>query len=137
MSDWTYNGTDLFDIPSGSVGFIYVILNNVTGRKYIGQKTLFSKKTRPPLKGNTKKRRSVVDSDWRTYWGSSEELKRDIANLGETNFKRDIMKFCESKSLMNYEETKIQFDLDVLRQPTLYYNGIINCRISRNHILKK
>lgn len=137
MSNWTYMGSEEFEVPENIVGFIYIITNKTDGRKYIGQKTFWSKRIKPPLKGKTKKRRTVVPSDWKNYWGSSEELKQDIAKLGKEQFSREIISLCESKSLMNYEETKLQFDLDVLRQPNLYYNGIINCRISRNHILKK
>jgi hypothetical protein len=40
---------------------------------------------------------------------------------------------CMSKGEMSYLEAKEQFDRDVLLSSE-YYNGIINCKIHRNHV---
>lgn len=136
MSDWLYEGIPLEEIPENTVGFIYLITNLTNGRQYIGQKVFTSKRVKKPLKGKVNKRRSTVESDWRTYWGSSQELKDDVVKLGESNFKREIILLCESKALMNYEEARLQFEYDVLRYPEKFYNAMINCRISRSQVAK-
>lgn len=131
MSDWENPPSDL-EIQN-NVGFIYVIQNNVNGMYYIGQKKFFFKRTLKPLKGRKNKRHKLVPSDWKTYWGSCEALQKDIKECGEVCFTRKILKLCRSKAEMNYEETKKQFMFDVLLDPKSY-NGIINCRISKNQL---
>jgi hypothetical protein len=133
---WTYNGEILIEPPEGSTGFIYIITNVTNNRQYIGQKVFTRKITRKPLKGKTQKRHSRGESDWQTYFGSSEELKADVVKLGEDKFTKEIIMLCESKALMNYFETKFQMDLNVLFYPEKYYNGIINIRTSRSQLTK-
>jgi hypothetical protein len=111
--------------------FVYIITNKITGRMYIGLKQTTFAKTKQ-VKG--KKKRIHVESDWRDYWSSSEELKRDVQALGSENFTREILYWCKLKSHANYLEAKEQMDRRVLENPDQYYNGIINCRVSRNHI---
>lgn len=109
-------------------GFIYLITNNKTGRKYIGKKQCMTVKKMPPLKGRKNKRHVTVETDWRTYTSSSRQLNEDIEELGKDNFTFEILKFCDSKWQLAYEETKIQFEEEVLLKSE-YYNDIINCRI--------
>ena len=135
-TSWTFHGKVFPGPDTKMTGFIYLITNRENFRKYIGQKTFFSKITKPPLKGSTKKRRSRIESDWRNYYGSSEELKADIVKYGMDKFKREILYICESKSEMNYIETYLQFHHKVLADE-FYYNGIINCRIRKNDKLRE
>lgn len=128
---WTYKGEPVLEIDPQHKAFVYVITNLVSGRKYIGLKqTLFSKTKQ--VKG--KKKRIKVESDWREYWSSSEELKRDVELLGKESFTREIIYWCKLKSHANYLEAREQMDNRVLEHPELWYNGIVNCRVSRNHI---
>ena len=83
----------------------------------------------PPLKGKTRKRKVVKESDWRNYYGSSEELKKDVAEHGKDNFKRTILKLCTCKWQLKYEELKTQLENNVLIRKDSY-NGIINLRIT-------
>ena len=139
---WHHQGTLLESIPDDIVGFVYLITNNVSGRKYIGKKLAkFSKTTQKTVKlknGNKKKKkiRTKVESDWREYYGSSPELLKDVAALGADNFTREILYFCKSKAECSYIEAREQFSRRVL-ESTDYYNGIINCRIHGSHILGK
>jgi len=133
---WFYNDKPLSEVPEGYVGFIYIITNLSNDRRYIGQKVFTKKVVKKPLKGKRNKRRSIAESDWQSYWGSSEELKNDVAVMGEDKFRRDIILLCESKALMNYEEARLQFEYDVLRYPDKFYNRIINCRVAYNQIAK-
>ena len=117
-------------IPEDTFGFIYEITNLTNDRKYIGKKQMVRKIRRKPLKGKKRKRIDYIESDWKTYTGSSDILNEDIKNLGMNNFKFNILKFCNSKFELSYFEAKIQFEKDVLLNEN-YYNGIINCRIGK------
>lgn len=119
-----------FPIPVGTYGFLYEITNTTNNRKYIGKKQMQSIRKLPPLKGKKRKRRKVIDTDWKTYTGSSDALNKDIELLGKDAFSFKIIKLCCSKSELAYYEAKIQFENDVLLTED-YYNGIINCRIGR------
>jgi len=115
------------------MGFVYVITDLSNNKKYVGKKLFWSKKTLPPLKGKTRKRRKIVESDWKTYYGSSDLVKELLKEHGEKNFYREILHLCKSKGEMGYIEAKEQFDRNVLLDDD-YYNGIINCRIHRSHV---
>jgi hypothetical protein len=133
---WTYQGINVEEIPEGIIGFVYLITNLTTGRKYIGKKLAQFKRTKPPLKGKKRKRKSTVESDWRDYWGSSESLQADVAALGPEQFTREIIYYCKSKAELSYLEAKEQFDRCVLETDD-YYNGIINVRVGGSGSLRQ
>ena len=136
MSNWTYNNKVVNDLPDDVEGFVYVITNLVDNRKYIGKKLARFKTTKPPLKGRKNKRRGFKESDWRTYWGSSDHLNADVLALGEDKFTREIIHYCPSRGILSYMEAKEQFDRKVLETDE-YYNGIINVRVGSSKILKE
>lgn len=115
------------DIP---FGFIYLITNLTNNKKYIGKKQCLTVKKLAPLKGKKNKRHVSVETDWKTYTSSSRQLNEDIEKLGKENFEFEILLFCSSKWQLAYEETKMQFEKEVLLRDD-YYNGIINCRIGK------
>lgn len=128
---WTFDKQP-FDAPQeNQYGFVYIITNLVTGRQYIGKKLFWFKKTRQ-VKG--KKKRYLVESDWRDYWGSNEELKKDIEELGIDKFSRAILYLCVNKGECSYMEAKLHFEYDVLRHPDRWYNAWIMCRVHRKHL---
>jgi hypothetical protein len=130
---WYYND-EPYEIALGEYqGFVYCITELTSNKMYIGKKGFWSKKTLPPLKGKTRKRKSIVESDWMKYYGSSEVVKQLLLEHGADNFRRDILYLCKSKAEMGYLEAKEQFDRNVLLDDR-YYNGIINCKVHRNHI---
>jgi hypothetical protein len=139
---WTYQGSEINELPEDCVGFVYIITNITTGRKYIGKKLAkFSKTTQKTikLKNGTKKKkkiRSKIDSDWRDYYGSSPELTKDIELLGKDNFTREILYYCKSKSECSYIEAREQFSRRVLESKD-YYNGHIQVRVHGSHIINK
>lgn len=112
------------------MGFVYRIENKETKKFYIGQKKIIKVEKRPPLKGKVRKRKIIKQSDWRTYCGSSNDLKADVKALGEDKFKFEIIKFCDCKWLMTYWELYYQMMNHVLFREDSY-NGIINVRISK------
>ena len=129
-------------MPEDCIGFVYLITNNVSNRKYIGKKLAkFSKTTYKTvkLKNGTKKKkkiRSKVNSDWREYYGSNDELNKDVAELGAENFTREILYLCKSKAECSYIEAREQFRHQVLESAD-YYNGQISVRVHGSHIKNK
>jgi hypothetical protein len=133
---WYYQDKIIEELPDDCEGFVYLITNLTNDRKYVGKKLAKFKKVRPPLKGKKNKRRSKVESDWRDYWGSSDNLLADVAELGPDKFKREILYLCPSRGIMSYLEAKEQFDRRVLETDE-YYNGIINVRVGGSNILRE
>ena len=139
---WLYEGKEINELPDDCIGYVYIITNNVTGRKYIGKKLAkFSKTTYKTikLKNGKKKRKKIkskIDSDWQTYYGSNEELNKDVNLLGSPNFTREILYYCNSKALCSYLEAKEQFNRKVLESDD-YYNGHIQVRVHGSHIKNK
>ena len=139
---WQYQGNIINELPDDCVGFVYLITNTATDRKYIGKKLAkFSKTTYKVVKlknGNKKRKkiRSKIDSDWREYYGSNEELNRDVALLGADKFTREILYLCKSKAECSYIEAREQFRHQVLESAD-YYNGQISVRVHGSHIINK
>jgi hypothetical protein len=139
---WTYQNQEVLSLPEDCVGFVYLITNQISGRKYIGKKLAkFSKTTYRTVKlknGNKKRKRirSKIDSDWQEYYGSSPNLTADIDKLGRENFTREILYYCRSKAECSYVEAREQFARRVLESDE-YYNGHIQVRVHGSHILKE
>jgi len=136
---WTYQNIIVEELPE-CVGFVYLITNKANSRMYVGKKlSKFSKTSYKmvTLKNGTKKRKKIkskIDSDWLDYYGSSEELNKDIQSLGKESFTREILFLCANKGTMSYLEAREQFAQRVLEFPNLWYNGIIQCKIHRTHV---
>jgi len=136
LGHWVTN--ENYNADNLPYGFIYRITNTHTGKTYFGKKQIKSVKKLKPLKGRKNKRHFDIETDWKTYTSSSNDVNKDIEKIGKDKFKFEILKFCDSKFELAYYEAKIQFDHDVLLKEG-YYNGIINCRIGRapDALLKK
>ena len=133
---WTYQGKIVEELPEDCEAFVYLITNTTNDRKYVGEKLAKFKKTRPPLKGRINKRRSKVESDWRDYWGSSDQLQEDVNQIGEDKFTREILYYCPSRGVASYLEAREQFERRVLEKDE-YYNGIINVRVGGSKVLRE
>ena len=125
---WQYQGS-VFEEPEQWQGFVYLIHCHVNDKKYIGKKNFWTVKKLPPLKGKNRKRHIKTETDWRSYWGSSNALLSDLELFGKDVFSRQILYLCENKNQMSYLETKTQFEQRVLHSLD-YYNEIIHCRIT-------
>jgi len=139
---WLFENSTVETLPEECVGFVYLITNKLTNRKYIGKKLAkFSRTTYRvvKLKNGKKKRKKIrgkIDSDWQTYYGSNTELNQDVEKLGVDNFTREILYYCSSKAECSYIEARTQFERKVLESDN-YYNGQIACRIHGSHIKNK
>ena len=139
---WTHNGAIVEVLPEDCIGFVYLITNTATGRKYIGKKLAkFSKTSYKVItqKNGVKKKKKIkskVESDWQTYYGSNDVLNEDVNKLGKDKFTREILFYCNSKAQCSYIEAREQFTHKVL-ESTDYYNGQISVRVHGSHILGK
>ena len=139
---WYYQNELVETLPDECIGFVYVITNLASGRMYIGKKLAkFSKTTYKTvkLKNGTKKKkkiRSKIDSDWREYYGSNDQLNKDVEQQGRENFRREIIYYCTSKAECSYIEAREQFSRRVLESDN-YYNGQISVRVHGSHIKGK
>jgi hypothetical protein len=131
---WHYGEVEFTsEMINDNIGFVYVITDHSNKKKYVGKKLFNSTRRLAPLKGKTRKRKVVKESDWKDYFGSSDEVKLLVETNGRESFHREIIHLCNSKGIMSYLETKEQFDREVLLSDE-YYNGIINCKIHRTHV---
>lgn len=139
---WLYENTLIESLPEDCVGFVYLITNKQSGRRYIGKKLAkFSRTTYRmlKLKNGKKKRKKIrgkIESDWQTYYGSNTELNTDVEKLGVDNFTREILYYCGSKAECSYIEAREQFRHRVLESDD-YYNGQISVRVHGSHIKNK
>ena len=129
---WMYEGNPFTSDDIGDYyGFVYCITNTTNGKQYIGRK-YFTQKRKP--KGG--KRKVTSESDWKKYYGSSDELKQDIKTLGRDYFKREILSLHTTLGKVYYEETKQLFLHNVLMESLdngepAYYNSNILGRYMR------
>jgi Putative endonuclease segE, GIY-YIG domain len=131
---WYYNNQLVDDesIDSKYIGFVYRITNLTNGKMYIGKKLLTNTRSKK-VKGKTRKKRTKVESNWKSYFGSNKLLLDDVQLLGEDKFKREILMFCLSKGTLNYMEMKYQIDERVLESDQ-YYNDWIFVKVHRSHL---
>jgi hypothetical protein len=130
---WTFDGKEFTSEDIGdSYGFVYVI-TTPEGQKYIGRKYFWSIR-----KARGKSRRQRSESDWKTYYGSSELLKAKIKDSDKSLFKREIISLHNTKGRVNYEEVREQFAHEVLERDD-YINDNINGKWHRSpeHIRSK
>jgi hypothetical protein len=107
--------------PDNSFGFVYLIVNLLTGRRYIGKKQYHQ--YRKGIKARP--------SDWRTYTSSSRLLNEDIKRQGKTNFHFEILAEFDTRGGLVYGETHLQQVCNVRTETDgederLFYNQFID-----------
>ena len=132
VNEWEFNNEKFYekDIPSNIDSFVYLITNNINGRKYIGKKTFFFTKSKII---NGRKKNGKSPSDWFDYYGSNDELIKDVELNGKENFKREILYLCNTRGKASYLELREQIDRRVLESND-YYNSWIKVRIAKSHL---
>ena len=142
MTDWTHKNQLITELPEDCVGFVYIVTNTESGKRYIGKKLAKAIKQVciVKLKNGTKKRKKIkekIDSDWQTYYGSSNDLTADIEALGKSCFTREILYYCYSKAECSYVEAREQFRHKVLESDE-WYNGQIRVRVHQSqHVINE
>ena len=114
-------------------GFVYLITHNPTGRKYIGKK-FFTKAATRQVKGKRKKIRK--SSDWEMYWGSNKKLQEEVKTNGPSEYTREVLHLCKSRSECAYWETFEIFSRHALLNDG-YYNEWVSCKIRKDHLKLK
>lgn len=129
---WTYKdkiftNDDILDY----VGFVYLITNLDTGKKYVGKKLFTKSKT---YQKNNKKRRMRVESDWLTYTGSNVTLNEEVEQ--GANLKKEILHLCKYRGWLSYLETKEIINRDALLRDD-YYNYWFSAKVHAKHLIDK
>lgn len=130
---WIYNNTPFEETPEEYQGFVYMITELDTGKKYIGKKFFWKPKILPKTKTRKRRVKTRVESDWQSYYGSSTAVQLLVEEKGVDNYRRDILKLCKTKGDCSYYEAKLQFEYDVLLSDD-YYNEFIGCKIHSKHL---
>ena len=130
---WYYEQKEFDETPDDFQGFVYCITDINNSRKYIGKKNFWKPKILPKTKTRKRRVRTRVESDWRDYFGSNEEVKLLVEEHGAKRFKREILRLCKTKGEMTYFEMKEQFQRDVLFRDD-YYNEFIGGKIHSKHL---
>ena len=107
--------------PDNSFGFVYLIVNTLTGQRYIGKKQYHQ----------YRKGVRIRPSDWRTYTSSSRTLNDDIKRQGKCNFRFEILAEFNTRGGLVYGETHLQHVCNVLTEKLedderLFYNRFID-----------
>jgi hypothetical protein len=126
---WLYQGRIFTEEDiDDNYGFVYILENNLTGRKYIGKK-FFTKAGSKTVKGKRKKVRK--SSDWLEYHGSNKVVQEEV-KLG-IPFKKTILHLCKTRSECAYWET-----VEIISQCALvredYYNDWLMVRVRKDHL---
>lgn len=120
-SGWLFDGKPFMISQSkGYAGFVYLIIEKETGRKYIGRK-YFDTRRRP--KGKAIRVKS--QSDWPDYWSSSDELKRLVSLYGKDKFERHILSLHTTLGDTNITEIREQFARNVLDDDSYINESIL------------
>ena len=112
--------------PTSHFGFVYTITNIKTSKSYIGCKQYFY----------TRKKKKV-ESNWKTYTGSSKHLNEDIKKHGKRNFKFEIIGEYKNKRSLKYYECYYQMINHVLTKKlegsdeAAYYNNYVGGKFYR------
>jgi len=114
LNMWLYNDQPFEDAPDKIFGFVYLITNIQTQRKYIGKKQFWSNRSKK-VPGKKNRKHTIKESDWKTYWSSSEDIKSEVKEFGEDKFKKEILELCITKGDLTYAEVSHQIKKDVLK----------------------
>jgi hypothetical protein len=130
VNPWIYKDsifdTDMID---DNFGFVYLITDLETGKKYIGRKYFWAMRT---PKGKTRRQKS--ESDWKKYYSSHEEIKT-IGKKNPLRYKREILRLCKGKGETNFMEIHEQFHRNVLFSDE-YVNEHINSKWFKKNVIK-
>ena len=129
---WIYDNEPLLIPPQNAVGFVYIISDNIHDKLYIGKKLFFFSKS---YQKNKKTKKKLVESDWKSYYGSNKTLINIVNQYDNNSFSRSIIHIAYSKSHAAYLESKEIFLRDAILSDK-FYNDWVAAKITRNHMKK-
>lgn len=128
-------------------GYIYMTSFLDINKSYIGKKN-FKLKTNvklgkkelanlPITRGKKPSKKLVIkESDWKTYYGSSSEVKNLLKTYPKDRIVRSILLLCKTKKELTYYECKYLFQYGVLEPGNEHYiNDNIQGRFFRKDLL--
>jgi hypothetical protein len=71
------------------------------------------------------KKKVVKESDWKTYYGSADEVKQWAKTTPTEKLTRVVLRLCKSSKELTYYETKYLFDYNVLADDKIWVNSNI------------
>jgi len=139
---WTYKTNEITDVtqfPNNTFGFIYIVKHKPTNKSYIGKKYLFHNQKKKlgkketqllkeerklqGLRGATPKTKQITkESNWKTYYGSQNDIKFLLSEGKKDEFERVILKCVQTKKQLTYFELKYQMIYQVLEKPDEFFN---------------
>lgn len=127
---WYYQGEVFESEMIGEYyGFVYLLTNTDTGKFYVGKKFFWSSKILPVTKSRKRRQKTKVESDWKKYYGSNNQLKSEIEEKGIDIITRNILWLCNTKTQCSYYEVVEQINRRVLLSDK-YYNDFIGGKIT-------
>jgi hypothetical protein len=129
-----------FDINNW-FGYVYLTVDTETNLQYIGKKNFFLNQNKKlgkkelaalPIKRGKRptKKKVTKESDWKTYYGSSNEIK----SIPTERLRRYLIRLCISSKELTYYETKYMFVYEVLENNS-YMNDNILGKFYRKDLL--
>lgn len=114
-------------------GFVYIITEIKTGKKYIGKKNFYSVRTDKKTSTEGKRKKKIrKESDWKNYYSSSDLLKALVKEKGKAEFKREILFLSTNLGELNYMETKYLFLHNVLETDEYFNSNIMGRYFAKN-----
>lgn len=113
-------------------GYIYMTTFLDVNKCYIGKKNFFhntnvklGKKelaNLPITRGKKPTKKLVTkESDWKTYYGSSQEVKDLLKVTPKDRIIRSVLRICKNKKELTYYECKYLFQYGVLEPENVHY----------------
>lgn len=131
---------DLINDPTFNIdeyyGYVYMTTNLENGRQYIGKK-IFKNTTNkklgkkelaslPTQRGRTpSKKKIITESNWKTYYGSADEVKKWVKTTPLDKLQRVVLRLCKTKISLSYYEVKYQMIYGVLEDDKIWVNNSI------------
>jgi hypothetical protein len=117
-------------------GYIYMTTFLDNGKQYIGKKNFFHNNNvklgkkelanLPVTRGKKPSKKLVTkESDWKTYYGSSKEVKEYVLQFPKYNIIRSVLQLCKTKKELTYWETKYLFQYGVLENDHYLNDNIL------------
>lgn len=126
VDPWLFNGEEID--PEHLLkffGFVYRITDKETGKKYIGRKYIWNYRREKDAT-----RRKKIESDWKRYFSSNEELKR-IGKETPERLLREVIHLCRGKGETNWREVE-----EIVKQNAIYDNDYLNDNLSGKYFRK-